>query len=61
MPYSSQQNLRPATSRIGESAYIHYAASVDEELPAWDELPLATRNAWKIAAEAVRHQIEAVM
>ncbi|WP_032769810.1 hypothetical protein [Streptomyces sp. CNS654] len=55
---------RPTTENIGQAAYKAYAEAVDnrsvkgEELPEWDSLTVPVRNAWQLAAEAVRHKVE---
>ncbi|WP_424894013.1 hypothetical protein [Streptomyces sp. SAI-195] len=56
--------IRPTTDRIAQDAYEAYAQSTDnlnvrgEQLPAWDELGTPVQNAWRLAAEAVRHRVE---
>lgn len=56
--------LRCTSTDLAKSAYRAYAASVDntsvrgEPLPEWDALTTPVQNAWKLAAEAVRHDIE---
>lgn len=56
--------IRPTAARIAQDAYEAYADSVDnknvrgDEMPAWDDLPTSVQNAWKLAAEAVRHRVE---
>ncbi|MGW2130444.1 hypothetical protein [Streptomyces coelicoflavus] len=56
--------VRATTNRIAQDAYEAYAQSTDnlnvrgEELPAWADLGTPVQNAWKLAAEAVRHRVE---
>ncbi|MFK0069743.1 hypothetical protein [Streptomyces sp. NPDC091046] len=56
--------VRPTTDAIAKAAYEAYAQSTDnlnvrgEQLPAWDELGTPVQNAWRLAAEAVRHRVE---
>ncbi|MFD7994537.1 hypothetical protein [Streptomyces mexicanus] len=55
---------RPNSTELAKAAYAAYAESTDnknvrgEELPAWDDLTTPVQNAWRLAAEAVRHRIE---
>ncbi|WP_327368738.1 hypothetical protein [Streptomyces sp. NBC_01217] len=55
---------RPTTPAIGQAAYEAYAEAVGntsvngDDLPAWDALTVPVRNAWQLAAEAVRHKVE---
>ncbi|MFE5852003.1 hypothetical protein ACFQ61_02085 [Streptomyces sp. NPDC056500] len=50
---------------IGQAAYEAYAAAVGhtsvrgEPLPTWDEQAQPIRNAWQLAAEAVRGKVRA--
>ncbi|MFJ8146964.1 hypothetical protein ACIQ6R_18080 [Streptomyces sp. NPDC096048] len=56
--------VRPATDRLAQDAYEAYAKSTDnknvrgEQLPTWGELGTPVQNAWRLAAEAVRHRVE---
>ncbi|WIC89770.1 hypothetical protein SEA_SOJO_52 [Streptomyces phage SoJo] len=56
--------VRPDTDRLGQDAYAAYAQAVEnksvngETLPEWDALSRSVQNAWKLAAEAVRHRVE---
>ncbi|MEU0102215.1 hypothetical protein [Streptomyces sp. NPDC006267] len=55
---------RPTTESIGQAAYKAYAEAVGnhsvngDDLPDWDGLTVAVRNAWQLSAEAVRHKVE---
>ncbi|MFF4706662.1 hypothetical protein [Streptomyces sp. NPDC001297] len=56
--------VRPDTDRLAQDAYAAYAQAVEnksvkgEDLPEWDALTRPVQNAWKLAAEAVRHRVE---
>ncbi|MEV0559441.1 hypothetical protein AB0I27_39095 [Streptomyces sp. NPDC050597] len=56
--------VRPDTARLAQDAYEAYVMATDnksvrgEDLPAWDGLTRPVQNAWKLAAEAVRHRVE---
>lgn len=56
-------DIRSTTDAIGRDAYDAYTAAVDsksvkgEPLPDWDALTTPVRNAWQLAAEAVRHRV----
>ncbi|GAA5056390.1 hypothetical protein [Streptomyces similanensis] len=56
--------VRPTIDRLAQDAYEAYAESTDnknvrgEELPEWGDLTTPVQNAWKLAAEAVRHCVE---
>lgn len=56
--------FRPDTEQIAKTAYAAYGQATDgynfkgDPLPEWDALPVAIRNAWQLAAEAVRHRVE---
>ncbi|MEU8950909.1 hypothetical protein [Streptomyces sp. NPDC048489] len=56
--------VRPTNDRLAQDAYEAYAASTGnknvrgEELPPFAELGAPVQNAWKLAAEAVRHRVE---
>ncbi|MFJ5143296.1 hypothetical protein [Streptomyces sp. NPDC088707] len=57
--------FRPTSNEIGKAAYEAYRNSVDgksvagTELPDWDNIGTPVQNGWKLAAEAVRHKVEA--
>lgn len=56
--------VRPDTDRLAQDAYEAYATAVEnksvsgEQLSPWVELSRPVQNAWKLAAEAVRHRVE---
>lgn len=56
--------FRPDSTRLAQAAYQAYQEATDgkthdgRSMPAWEDLGTPVQNAWKLAAEAVRHQIE---
>ena len=54
---------RATSTELARAAYAAYAEATDsknyrgEPMPEWDELPVTIQNAWRLAAEAVRHRI----
>ncbi|MDW4905081.1 hypothetical protein RB628_06900 [Streptomyces sp. ADMS] len=56
--------VRPDTDRLAQDAYEAYATAVEnksvsgDNLPPWAEPSRSVQNAWKLAAEAVRHRVE---
>lgn len=59
--------FRPTSTEIGKAAYEAYSTSVGgksvtgADLPDWGSVGTAVQNGWKLAAEAVRHKVEAAM
>lgn len=55
--------FRPNTTAIAKTAYEAYSKATENktfdgrEMPGWDDLSQPVRNAWSLAAEAVRHQV----
>ncbi|MEU9306942.1 hypothetical protein [Streptomyces sp. NPDC048256] len=56
--------VRPDTDRLAQDAYEAYARAVEnksvkgDDLSPWADLTRPVQNAWKLAAEAVRHRVE---
>jgi hypothetical protein len=55
---------RPTTDHLAKAAYAAYGEAVDnrnfqgDPMPSWTDLPAPIRAAWKLAAEAVRSEVE---
>ncbi|MCZ9350733.1 hypothetical protein NGM36_13145 [Streptomyces mutabilis] len=55
---------RATSTDLAKAAYAAYAEATDnknvrgDELPEWDDLTTSVQNAWRLAAEAVRHRVE---
>lgn len=55
--------VRATSEQLAQRAYKAYAEATDnknfrgEPMPEWADLPQPIRNAWRAAAESVRHDV----